>query len=100
DETPKMTDKSVYPVDIHSAAQGIITFHELKDLQPGYLEVAKRISKWVIEHMQDPEGYFYYRIYKWYVDKTPYIRWGQAWMLRALSYLVLGEEKCLRNSII
>jgi len=40
--------------------------------------------------MQDKEGYFYYRIYKNnYVNKMPYIRWGQAWMLRALSYLQL-----------
>jgi len=41
--------------------------------------------------MQDENGYFYYRIYKNYVDRTPYIRWGQAWMLRGLSYL-RGEE--------
>jgi len=89
DGTPKMTNESVYPIDIHSCAQGIITFCELLDLSPNYLALAKKISKWTINKMQDKSGYFYYRIYKkGYVGKIPYIRWGQAWMLRALSYLV------------
>jgi len=89
DGTPKMTPQSVYPIDIHSCAQGIITFCELSDFEPSCLNMAKKVAKWTIKNMQDKEGYFYYRIYKRYVNKMPYIRWGQAWMLRALSYLVL-----------
>jgi len=86
---PKFTNKSIYPIDIHSCAQAIITFCELADFEPRYLYVAKNVARWTIENMQDKrEGYFYYRIYRHYVDKTPYIRWGQAWMLRALSYLI------------
>jgi uncharacterized protein YyaL (SSP411 family) len=89
DRVPKMTHESIYPIDIHSCAQGIITFCEVADFDPKYLKLAKRIAEWTINNMQDDEGYFYYRIYrKGYVDKMPYIRWGQAWMLRALSYLV------------
>jgi len=90
DGTPKMTPKSVYPIDIHSCAQGIITFCELSDFEPRYFDMAEKVAKWTIKYMQDKEGYFYYRIYKNnYVNKMPYIRWGQAWMLRALSYLQL-----------
>lgn len=88
DGTPKMTDKRVYPIDIHSCAQGIITFCELADFEPEYLSMAEKVARWTIKHMQDEEGYFYYRIYRYFVDKTPYIRWGQAWMLRALSCLL------------
>ncbi len=38
--------------------------------------------------MQDPSGFFYYRKYPWFTNKIPFIRWGQAWMLLALSELV------------
>jgi hypothetical protein len=37
--------------------------------------------------MQDKEGYFYYQIYPLIINKIPYMRWGQAWMLLALSTL-------------
>lgn len=93
DGTPKITHDAIYPIDIHSCAQAIITFSELADFEPKYLNMAEKVAKWTIKNMQDEKGYFYYRIYKRYVDKTPYIRWGQAWMLRALSYLV-GDEEC------
>ena len=89
DGTPKLTNDSVYPVDIHSCAQAIITFCELADFEPKYLRLAEKVAEWCIKNMQDEEGYFYYRIYKRYVDRMPYIRWGQAWMLRGLSYKVV-----------
>jgi len=92
DGTPKMTPNSVYPIDIHSCAQAIITFCELVDFEPNYFSMAEKVAEWTIKNMQDKEGYFYYRIYKTYVNKMPYIRWGQAWMLRALSYLV-GDRR-------
>jgi rhamnogalacturonyl hydrolase YesR len=89
DGTPKLTNESVYPVDIHSCAQAIITFCELADFEPKYLRLAEKVAEWSIKNMQDEEGFFYYRIYKNYVDRMPYIRWGQAWMLRGLSYIEL-----------
>jgi len=87
DGTPKHTNKSVYPVDIHGCAQAVITFCELSDFEPKYLSIAEKVAAWTIKNMQDEKGYFYYRIHKRYVDRMPYIRWGQAWMLRGLSYL-------------
>ena len=93
DGTPKLTSHSIYPIDIHSCAQAIITFCELADFEPNYFIMAEKVAEWTIKNMQDKEGYFYYRIHKTYVNKMPYIRWGQAWMLRALSYLV-GDRKC------
>ena len=88
DSVPKMTPSCIYPIDIHSCAQAIITFCELSDFEPKYYSMAEKIAKWTIKNMQDKEGYFYYRMYDNYVNKMPYIRWGQAWMLRALSYLI------------
>jgi uncharacterized protein YyaL (SSP411 family) len=93
DGTPKLKHNSTYPVDIHSCAQAIITFCELSDFDTTYINLPEKIAKWTIKNMQDEKGYFYYRIYKYYVSKIPYIRWGQAWTLRGLSYLA-GDKEC------
>lgn len=74
-----------YPVDIHNQSQGVITFAIYSQWDKSYLVRAETILDWTIEHMQDKSGYFYYRIHPWFIDKTPYIRWGQAWMLLAFS---------------
>ena len=87
DGTPKIRHDSIYPIDIHSCAQAIITFCEISDFEARCLSMEEKVKKWTIENMQDKRGYFYYRIYKNTVDRMPYIRWGQAWMLRGLSYL-------------
>ena len=93
DGTPRMTNRSTYPIDVHSGAQAISTFAHLWDFEPRCRNMAKKVSMWMISNMQDRDGHFYYRLYKKgiisYVDKTPYIRWGQAWMLHALSSLLL-----------
>jgi len=78
-----------YPVDIHHQAQGIITLSKLYTVVQNekYLEFAKKIAKWTIENMQDETGYFYYRKGPFLINKIPYMRWGQAWMMLALSML-------------
>jgi len=84
---PKMTPRNLYPIDIQSCAQSVITLAELRVIIPAAGKQMKDIMEWVVKEMYNPNGYFYYRIYKsGKVDKTPYIRWGQSWMLRALAY--------------
>lgn len=78
----------VYPINIHNQAQGIITFSKLRDIAPEYLEFAKKIALWTIKNMQDENGYFYYQKHRFYINKIPYMRWGQAWMMLALSTLL------------
>ena len=84
---PKLTPNSVYPIDIHSCAQAIITLAKYSEASKQYLNIGRKVALWTIKNMQDKKGFFYYRIYRGRVDKTPYIRWGQAWMLLALSSL-------------
>lgn len=68
----------VYLIDTQSCTQGIITFCELADFEPKYLDMVGKIARWTISKMQDKEGYFYYRIYKnGKTDKTAYIRWDK-----------------------
>lgn len=86
---PKLTNKSKFPIDIQSSAQAIITFAELKDLDSDLERRAKEIADWTIANMYDQKGFFYYRIFKnGKIDKTPYIRWSESWMLRALTFLI------------
>ena len=87
----RLSTKDKYPINIHSCAQGIITFQELAGFDATHKEISEKVADWTVKNMQDPSGYFFHLIDgKGSVDKTPYIRWGQAWMLLALS--ILSEE--------
>jgi len=87
DGCPKYYHDSLYPIDIHCSAQGIITCLKLKDYDHRSVPIAKKIAKWAINNMQDKKGYFYYQKTRWYTNKIPYMRWSQAWMFYALSKL-------------
>jgi len=76
----------IFPIDIHNQAQGIITFSIFGDINPKYHLFAKKIATWTIKYMQNrKDGSFYYRINKNFINKIPYMRWSQAWMLLAFS---------------
>jgi len=83
DGTPKYYHNKIYPIDIHSAAQSIVTLVKFGDV-----DLARRVAEWAILNMQDKEGYFYYQKQKWFTNKIPYIRWSQAWMFYALAVLL------------
>jgi hypothetical protein len=79
-----------YPTDIHNQAQGIITYVKLYNTfnDKRYLDMSTRICNWTIRSMQDGNGYFYYQKGRLLVNKIPYMRWSQAWMMLALSYII------------
>jgi rhamnogalacturonyl hydrolase YesR len=81
---PMFFNDRPYPVDIHGPCQAIVTLSRLNAIEsnPTLLE---KISSWMIDHLQDERGYFYYRKEKFFINKIPYIRWGQAWSFHALS---------------
>ena len=54
---------------------------------PACLELAVKVARWTIEHMQDRDGHFYYRRYPGITVKTAMIHWGQATMFKALAQL-------------
>ncbi|MFY9611818.1 MAG: hypothetical protein WAU45_24795, partial [Blastocatellia bacterium] len=53
DSTPGYYHDRLYPVDVHSAAQAIITFVEMTDLMPNARQMADRAAKWAIDNLQD-----------------------------------------------
>jgi rhamnogalacturonyl hydrolase YesR len=81
---PKYYSNSVYPIDIHSPAQMIITLTKLGKFHE-YRNLAVKILNWTIDNMQSDEGYFYYQINKYFSSRISYMRWAQAWMFYALS---------------
>ena len=86
---PKMTNKNVYPIDIQSCAQSIITLCMGEKLHKKYLAKAGEVANYTIDKFFiNEKNHFGYRIYKnGFFDKSYYFRWGDAWMIRALACL-------------
>ena len=92
---PKFQPNRIYPIDIHSCSESILCLSELSAGFPEGLEIAQNCANWTIENMQDKNGYFYHSQRKSRFTKTvftakiPYMRWAEAWMMKALSKLVM-----------
>lgn len=88
---PKAHKDRPFPVNIHACAHSILFLCEINELYHDSIKIAKNVATWTIKNMQNhEEGFFYYRLYgNGSIDKTPYIRWGEAPMLNALSRLYL-----------
>jgi hypothetical protein len=84
---PKYYHNSLYPIDIHSISQSIITLVEFRELDEGNIDLALNIFAWALKEMKSEEGYFYFQIQRHYKNRIPYARWSQAWMLLSLSVL-------------
>ena len=81
---PKYYNTSIYPIDIHSPAQMIVTLVKLNKFYD-YKDLIDRVLNWTIDNMQSEKGYFYYQINRYFSSRIPYMRWAQAWMFLALS---------------
>ncbi|HED11828.1 MAG TPA: hypothetical protein ENJ10_14140 [Caldithrix abyssi] len=79
---PKFRSDRIYPIDATGVAQSILTLSRFD-----YLDRALEVAGYAIREMQAAEGYFYFRRYKYYKNKISYMRWSNAWMFAALSYL-------------
>lgn len=87
DGVPKYYANRTYPIDVHCVAQAILTFLQFAQSDPQALGAARQISVWAIKNLQDASGFFHYQIHRWYRNRIPYMRWGQAWMQLALTRL-------------
>ena len=89
---PKYYHNKLYPIDVHSIAQSIITLVELEAIGEGNVELAKCIFTWALNIMQSKNGYFFYQQSRFFKNRIPYMRWSQAWMLYATS--ILAQALC------
>lgn len=92
DGTPKYYDTNVYPIDGQCVAQAIQTFALAGRTDPTYREDAWRTFEWALRHMRRRDGLFYFQRRRFWVNRTPHIRWVQAPMLLALTQLLAAEE--------
>jgi hypothetical protein len=87
DGTPRYFHDRTYPVDIHACAQAILTFCAFVSIDEAALGTAVKIARWTLAHLRNDDGSFGYQLHRFRLDRTPYLRWGQAWMLHALTRL-------------
>ncbi len=87
DGAPRYFPNRAFPIDIHACSQAILTFCAFSDLDPTAQRQAEMIARWTADHLRDPDGSFAYQLHRFHKDSTPYVRWSQAWMLRALAKL-------------
>jgi hypothetical protein len=85
DGAPRYYHNASYPIDIHSAAQSIITLIAFADFGTDTIDLACSVLDWTLTNLRDRRGFFYYQKSPYYTIKIPYMRWSQAWMLNALS---------------
>ncbi len=100
DGAPKYFHDRRYPVDIHSCAQAILTFCAFSNRDAGALERALDVASWTLRHMRGHDGAFYYQKHRLRLNRTPYMRWGQAWMFRALSRLHLSLRATHKSPVV
>ncbi len=88
DGTPKYYHNKIYPLDIHSPAQLIVTLSKCRTFYSNR-QLAERVLNWTINNMQSPKGNFYYQLKKGMSSKISYMRWAQAWVFYAMSYFFM-----------
>lgn len=87
DGAPKYFHDKIYPIDVHSVAQSIITLLEYRNIDSDNIRMAYCVYEWAMDHMWDKRGFFYYQVTPYYKNRISYMRWSQAWMLLALATL-------------
>ena len=87
DGAPRYYHDHTYPIDIHCVAQTILTLLEAGSTYPNTLAMVDKVYNWAMHHMWCGAGYFYYRKLRVCKVRTSYMRWSQAWMLKALANL-------------
>lgn len=91
DGTPKYYHNKIYPIDIHCPGQLFVNLSVNRKFKENR-ELGNSVFSWVIDNMQNKKGYFYYQLKEGVSSKIPYMRWSNAFMFNALSYLLLEHN--------
>ena len=85
DGAPKFYNNEPYPIDCTAASQFILT-----TVRFGDIALSNGVANCMIQYMQKDNGSFRFRKFKHYTISTSFMRWSDAWMFVALSYLRSG----------
>lgn len=80
-----------YPIDMHAVAHAILTLLHFRERVPGAVDRARTLGDWALAEMRLADGSFAYLRHRMRVNRLPYLRWVQAWMLRALAELAVVD---------
>ena len=86
---PKYFHNRVYPIDIHSCSQAILHCCAFAEGDPQALGKAVSVLRWTQQNMKSDDGTYYFQRHRTWTNRTRYMRWGQAWMFRAMARLWL-----------
>lgn len=92
DGAPRYYHDATYPIDIHCAAQSILTLVEFRDAGEDNIDLARKVLGWTLDNMWDERGFFFFQKHSRYTVRTSFMRWSQAWMLLALAALISAGE--------
>jgi rhamnogalacturonyl hydrolase YesR len=93
DGGPKHRHNGLFPQDIHSAAQGGITFSRAAlHFDRSYLADAQRAVNWALDNLQAPDGGFYYQKGRFMINTTRLMHWNEGLMSVALGYTLLAQQ--------
>jgi polysaccharide biosynthesis protein VpsJ len=86
DGTAKYYNNNIYPLDMHSFSQGVLSLlivgGECSDIL-----LAKKIMQRAVEMMYlEKKHRFIYQKHRWITNKVNYIRWTQAWSYYGLAF--------------
>jgi hypothetical protein len=92
DGRPRNEPGADTPLDIHSCAESVLCPAVLSARFPEALDRAEAAARWTITNMRNADGTFIHGVWGHHRRTMTYLRWGQAWMLRAFAELLLAEE--------
>ena len=76
---------ALHPLDIHCPTQALVSLVRAWPLAPRP-DLLERVLEVLTTRWLDPRGYFYSRFdRRGHPNRIPYMRWGQAWVLHALT---------------
>ncbi|MCP4631640.1 MAG: hypothetical protein GY855_01845 [candidate division Zixibacteria bacterium] len=84
DGIPKYSPNDVYPVDIHSCSQAIITLGGLTEIIERYSPLLDKCLIWTLDNMKEDNAFGLWKN-RAGTNTQPSLVWSQAWMLSALT---------------
>jgi rhamnogalacturonyl hydrolase YesR len=89
DGTPKHRHNVILPHDIHSSAQGAITFSRAAlHFKADYAQDAERVLDWALANMRANDGGFYYMKGRFGINKSRLLHWNEGLMSVALGHIL------------
>jgi hypothetical protein len=86
DGTAKYYNTGIYPIDMHSFAQAVLTMLKVGGT-PEDQELCDKVIKRAIDLMYLPQKRrFIYQKTRWMTNKINYIRWTQTWAYYVLAF--------------